>query len=187
VVLVGHFVSAARRLMRHPLGAPDAIRLRKEMSRKKKVRHRRSKPASVRQKRWVLNIDSQEAAVNLYSILVAFHQSGGGGLVDRKGVAQIAKWLKAISEQVPEVRRLAGDVRGPFRERDLSPIGVSLELDARERALMLYICKTIHSQLTAAEGRRNWIENQGRADYEVAVKNFQTWVNTLEREEESVD
>jgi hypothetical protein len=171
----------------HSIGAPNAIRLRKEMSRKKKVKHRRSKPASMRQKRWELSIDSKEAAVNLYSILLAFRQSGGGGLVDRKGVTQIAKWLRVISEQVPDVRRLADDVRGPFRERDLSPISVSLELDARERALMLHICKMTHSQLTTREGRRNWIENQGCADYELAVKNFKTWVNTLEREDVSAD
>jgi hypothetical protein len=54
-----------------------------------------------------------------------------------------------------------------------------LELDPKERTLMLAICKIIHGQLTIPTGRRNWVENQGRADYELAVKNFQIWVNSL--------
>jgi hypothetical protein len=156
------------------------MRWGKEMSRNKKVRRRRSEPAAMRQKRWVLRIDSKEAAVNLYSILLASYQSGGYGPFDRKSTRQIARWLRVISEQVPGIEGLANDARGPFRERDLSPIAVSLQLDARERALMLTICKMIRSQLTTPEGRRNWIANQGRADYEMAVNNFETWVNALE-------
>jgi len=136
----------------------------------------------MRQKRWVLVIDSREAAVNLYSILMAFRQSEGSGLVDRESVKYITRWLKVISERVPGVRDLADDKRGPFRERDLSPIEVVLELDPQERILMLAICKIIHGQLATPKGKRNWIENQGRADYELAVKNFQAWVNFLEGE-----
>ena len=149
------------------------------MGRREAIRRKRSRLAPRQQNRWTLIIDSKEAAVNLYSILLAFHQSGGGGLIDRKGARHIAKWLRIISEQVPDVRDLADDSRGPFRERDLSSISVSLELDSRERALMLSICKTIHRQLTTPEGRRNWIENQGRADYELAAKNFRSWVDSL--------
>jgi len=130
----------------------------------------------------VLVIDSKEAAVNLYSILLAFCQSEGSGLIDRESVKYITKWLKVISEQVPGARDLADDNRGPLRERDLSPIDANLELDPKERALILTMCSIIHGQLTTPNGRRNWIENQGRADYELAVKNFQTWVNSLERE-----
>ena len=111
----------------------------------------------------------------------------GGGLIDRKGARYIAKWLRDISEQVPDVRELADDSQGRFRERDLSPIDVSLKLDSRKRVLMLSICKTIHRQLTTPEGRRNWIENQGRADYEIAVKNFRSWVDSLEGEGEPAD
>ena len=136
----------------------------------------------LQQKRWVLVIDSKEAAVNLYSILLAFCQSEGSGLIDRESVKYITKWLKVISEQVPGARDLADDNRGPLRERDLSPIDANLELDPKERALILTMCSIIHGQLTTPNGRRNWIENQGRADYELAVKNFQTWVNSLERE-----
>ncbi|MCP4599554.1 MAG: hypothetical protein GY847_03275 [Proteobacteria bacterium] len=153
------------------------------MGRRKTTKRKRSILAPRQQNRWTLNVDSKEAAVNLYSILLAFRQSESEGLIDRKGARYIAKWLKVISEQVPAVENLVVDNRGPFRERGLSPINVSLELDSRERALMLFICKTIYSQLTTSEGRRNWIENQGRADYKLAVKNFQTWVKTLEKEE----
>jgi hypothetical protein len=113
---------------------------------------------------------------------LAFRQSEGSGLIDRESVKYITKWLKVISEQVPGVRDLADDNRGPLRERDLSPIDATLELDPKERTLMLTICKIIHGQLTTPNGRRNWIKNQGRADYELAVKNFQTWMNSLEGE-----
>jgi hypothetical protein len=130
----------------------------------------------------MLVMDSKEAAVNLYSILLAFRQSEGSDLIDRENAKYITKWLKVISEQVPGVRDLADDNRGPLRGRDLSPIDAILELDPKERTLMLTICKIIHGQLTTPNGRRNWIENQGRADYELAVKNFQTWVNSLEGE-----
>ena len=157
------------------------------MGRKKVIRRKRSRSAPKQQNRWTLIFDSKEAAVNLYSILLAFHQSRGGGLIDRKGVRHIAKWLRNISEQVPDVRDLADDSQGPFRERDLSPINVSLRLDSGERALMLFICSTIHRQLTTPEGRHNWIENQGRADYEIAVKNYQSWLDSLEGEGEPAD
>jgi hypothetical protein len=139
-------------------------------------------PASMRQQRWVLTIDSREAAVNLYSILMAFRKSEGTGFIDRESARHITRWLKAISEQVPGVKDLADDTRGPFRKRDLSSIDATLELGPRERNLMLTICKLIHGQLTTPKGKRDWIENQGRADYELAVKNFQTWVNSLEGE-----
>ena len=152
------------------------------MSRRKRNGHKQPRLVPTQQKRWVLVIDSKEAAVNLYSILLAFRQSEGSGLIDRESVKYITKWLKVISEQVPGVRDLADDNRGPLRERDLSPIDATLELDPKERALMLTMCRIIHGQLTTPNGRRNWIENQGRADYELAVKNFQTWVNSLERE-----
>ncbi len=152
------------------------------MRRRKAIRRKQSKLAPKQQNRWTLIFDSKEAAVNLYSILLAFHQYRDGGLIDRKGARYIAKWLRNISEQVPGVKDLADDSQGPFRERDLSPINVSLQLDYRERVLMLSICKTIHGQLITPEGRRNWIENQGRADYEIAVKNFRSWVDSLEGE-----
>ena len=152
------------------------------MSRRKAIRRKRSKLGRTRHLRWVLTVDTEEAAVNLYSILLAFHQSEGGGLVDRKSTKYIAKWLKIISEQVPDVRDLASDDRGPLRERHISPVNVSLDLDSRERALMLFICKTLYGQLCTSEGRRDWIKNQDRADYELAVKNFRGWVNTLEGE-----
>jgi hypothetical protein len=158
-----------------------------DMGRRKATKHKRSRLAPKQRNRWTLIIDSKEAAVNLYSILLAFRQSEGKGLIDRKEARHIAKWLKVISEQIPDVRDLADSSRGPLRERDLSPISVSLELDSRERALMLFICKTIHRQLTTPEGQRHWIENQGRADYELAAQNFRSWVNSLEEERVSAD
>ena len=150
------------------------------MGRRSIAKHKGSRPVSTRRERWVLVVDSKEAAVNLYSILLAFQRSGNGGLIDSEGVRYITRWLRVISERVPDVEELAGDVRGPFRPRDLSPIRVSLELDARERDLMLFICRTIYTQLTTPEGQRSWIENQGRTDYEMAVKNFRTWMGSLE-------
>lgn len=157
------------------------------MGREKAVRRKRSKLIPEQQNRWTLVLDSREAAVNLYSILLAFYHSRSEGLVDREGARYIAKWLRDISDRVPEVRELADDSSGPFRERDLSPIDVSLKLDSEERALMLSICRLIHSQLTTPEARRNWIENQGRSDYEMAVKNFRSWVASLEGKSEPAD
>ena len=153
--------------------------------RRQRDKQQQSEPILAQRGHWVMHIDTREAAVNLYSILQAFHRSGRTGIGGRESVRHIEKWLSSIEKQVSDVKRLAADTQGPFRKRDLSPIDVSLELDAKERALMLTICQIIHSQLLTSEGKRNWIENQGRADYELAVKNFKGWVNALSREKDS--
>ena len=46
------------------------------MGRRKAIRRKRSRLAPKQQKRWTLIFDSKEAAVNLYSIFLAFHQLG---------------------------------------------------------------------------------------------------------------
>jgi len=151
------------------------------MNRRKTPRGKKSKLARGRGRQWALTIDSTEAAVNLFSILLAFQQSEGGGLIEKGDIKHIGKWLEIISKQVPDVERLASDARGPFRERDTLPTSASLKLNAQERVLMLFICKTIYNQLITPKGRRNWIENHGRADYELAVKNYQDWITSLEK------
>jgi hypothetical protein len=137
-------------------------------------------------KLWILTFDSKEAAVNLYGILLAFQQSQGGGLLNKEAVRCVARWLEAISRQVPDVGDLSNDSRGPFRLRDLSPIAASLELDSKERSLMLYICKIISEELATPQGRRDWIKNQGQADYDLAVKHYTMWLAVLEDEKASL-
>jgi hypothetical protein len=137
---------------------------------------------STNKKIWTLTFDSREAAVNLYSILLAFQQSKGSGLINREAVRCITQWLKKIRRQIPNVDELANDSHGPFKQRDMSPIIASLELDSRERSLMQYICKIIYEQLVTPKGRLDWIKNQGQADYDLAVKNYQTWLTVLEDE-----
>jgi len=134
---------------------------------------------------WILTFDSREAAVNLYSILLAFQQSKGSGIINREAVRCITQWLKNISRQIPNIDELANDPHGPFKQRDTSPIRASLELDSRERSLMLYICKIIYEQLATPKGRLDWIKNQGQADYDFAVKNYKDWLTVLEDENTS--
>lgn len=158
------------------------------MSRKRAKRYRRKPRRStptqknIEKRRWVLTIDSKEAAVNFYSILAAFQGSGGGGLINEEALEYIAKWMHAILQFYPDIEKLADDSRGPFRERDTSPLTISLELNSKERSLMLFIWKTMYSQLITPEMRDNWIKNQGREDYELAVKNYKSWIDSLEGE-----
>jgi hypothetical protein len=158
------------------------------MSRKKAKRYRRKARRStptqknIEKKRWVLTIDSKEAAVNFYSILAAFQRSGGGGLINEEALEYIAKWMNVILEYDPDIEKLADDSRGPFRERDTSPLTISLELNSKERSLMLFIWKTMYSQLITPKMRDHWIKNQGREDYELAMKNYKSWIDSLEGE-----
>lgn len=137
---------------------------------------------SAANRRWQLTIDSKEAAVNFYSVLHAFQKSGGGGLIHAEALAYVKKWIGFITQQYPGVVARANDSHGPFRVRDTSPQDISLELNERERALMLYIWKTMYEQLITPSVQNNWIRNQGRLDYELAVKNYQSWINSLEDE-----
>ena len=57
----------------------------------------------------MLTIDSKEAAVNFYSILVAFQRSGGGGLINEKALKYVVKWMAVISEHDPDVEKRADD------------------------------------------------------------------------------
>lgn len=140
---------------------------------------------STNKKTWILTFASSEAAINLYSILLAFQQSEGSGIINREAVKCVNQWLRKISRQIPNIDKLANDPRGPFRQRDISPIMASLELDSRERSLMLYICKIIYKQLAAPKGRLDWIKNQSQADYDYALENYKTWISVLENENAS--
>lgn len=148
----------------------------------RKARKRQHRKMSAANRRWKLTIDSQEAAVNFYSILHAFQKSGGGDLIDAEALAYVKKWIGFITQQYPGVVARANDSHGPFRVRDTSPQDISLELNERERALMLYIWRTMYMQLITPSVQEDWIRNQGRLDYELAVKNYQSWINSLEGE-----
>ena len=52
----------------------------------------------------------------------------------------------------------------------------------KERSLMLFVCQVTHAQLVTPEGKKGWIENQGREDYQVAVEGYRRWIRSLERE-----
>ena len=158
------------------------------MGRKKAKNHKRRQrrltvtQRSIDKRRWMLTIGSKEAAVNFYSILVAFQRAGGGGLINEEALKYVAKWMDIISEHDPDVEKRADDSRGPFRERDTSPLNIVLELDHRERELMLFIWRTMYSQLIASRTRDNWVRNQGQEDYELAVKDYEAWIDSLEGE-----
>ena len=131
---------------------------------------------------WTLHLGSIEQALNLYSVLLAFQKSDGGGLINREALEYVAKWTDMIADQVPNIDRLANDRQGPFRAKDYSPLDTSLLLDEKERSLMLFVCKVIRAQLLTPEGKKNWIENQGQEDYQIAVKGYRRWIRSLERE-----
>lgn len=84
-----------------------------------------------------------------------------------------------ISKVDPEIVNLANDRRGPFRKRNTSPQNISLELDEQERETMLSIWKTMYNQLLTPQFKRSWIQNQGRADYELSVENYESWISSL--------
>lgn len=156
------------------------------MSRKRSKRHKRGKLTPVRSKpakrRWKLTIDSKEASINFYSILIAFQRANGGGLINKEALKYVNIWIDVILEHDPDIERRVNDTRGPFRSRDMSPLNISLELDNKEKDLMLFIRKSMYSQLITPKSRDNWIRNQGREDYELAVKNYRGWIDSLEGE-----
>jgi hypothetical protein len=130
---------------------------------------------------WTLPLGSREEALNLYSVLIAFQMSDGSGVINREALHTVGCWVEAIKAQVPDIEVLASDTRGPFREKDYAPLAASLVLDEKERSLMLFVCQVIYSQLLSAEGKQNWIKNQGQGDYEVAVKSYRRWIESLSR------
>lgn len=150
------------------------------MSRKRAKRDKRSRFPRKQVKKWELVLDSKEATLNLYSVLISLQQTNGRGLIDKKAVKYVKKWVNTIVKHVPDIQDLAKDTRGPFRERDTSPLNLSLSLNLKERVLMLFICRFIYKQLLTPKGRKDWIENFGQKDYEFAVKNYEEWINSLE-------
>jgi hypothetical protein len=156
------------------------------MSHKKRRRTKqvklRSSQNEPQPRQWKLVIDSKEASVNFFSILSSFQVSGGSGLINKEALKYVTKWMNYILEHDPGVSKRANSSQGPFRKRDMSPLDISLVLNWKERDLMLFIWKMIYSQLISPKGRIAWIENQGREDYEMALKNFKSWIDTLESE-----
>ena len=73
------------------------------MGRKKAKSHKRRQrrltvtQRSIDKRRWMLTIGSKEAAVNFYSILVAFQRAGGGGLINEEALKYVAEWIEFIS------------------------------------------------------------------------------------------
>jgi hypothetical protein len=140
-----------------------------------------SKSKKPKKTRLTLHLGSREEALNLYSILVAFQVSDGAGILNQEALATVGRWVEAIEVQVPGIKALAGDTRGPFREKDYTPLAASLVLDEKERSLMLFVCQVSYSQLLTPEGRQDWIRNQGRGDYEVVVKSYRRWIESLSK------
>ncbi len=145
-----------------------------------KQAHLKSTQNEMEKRRWMLVIDSKEAAINFYSILLALQRSNGGELINKEALRYVTKSMDFISEHVPEVETLVDDSHGPFRKRDMSSLNISLELNYKERTLMHFIWKTMYNQLIAPEIRDDWIKNQGIADYEAAIKNYKAWISSLE-------
>lgn len=142
---------------------------------------RMSKSKRFKKTRSTLHLGSREEALNLYSVLVAFQMSDGAGVLNQEALDTVGRWVEAIKVQVPGIEALAGDTRGPFREKDYEPMAASLVLDEKERSLMLFVCQAIYSQLLTPEGEQNWVRNQGRGDYEVAIKSYRRWIESLSR------
>jgi hypothetical protein len=137
----------------------------------------------LRKRRWRLVIDNKESVLNFYSILLALQTSKGSGLIDKEFLPYVNTWLNVISRYDPDIEKRANDTRrGPFRERDISPINITFELDHKEKSLMLYIWRIAYNQMITPETRDNWIKNQGQEDYELALKNYKEWINSLEGE-----
>lgn len=152
------------------------------MSRRKKVKLRRSSQDKPQPRQWILVIDSKEASVNFYSILSSFQVYEGGGLLNKEALNYVTKWINYVSERDPGVIKRANDRQGPFRKRDMSSLDISIKLNQKERELMLYIWRMMYNQLITPKGRNAWIESQGREDYELALKNFKSWIDSLENE-----
>jgi hypothetical protein len=73
-------------------------------------------------------------------------------------------------------------INSKVREQDITPLNLPLELNYEERNLMLFIWRAMYSQLRSPEMKEQWIKNQGKEDYELAVKNYKGWIYSLERE-----
>jgi hypothetical protein len=142
--------------------------------------HLRTTKNEMEKRRWTLIIDYKEAAINFYSILLALQRSNGGGLINEEALMYVTKWMNFISVHIPEVKTLVDDSCGLFRKRDMSSLNITLELNYKERTLMHFIWKTMCSRLIAPEIRDDWIKNQGIEDYEAAIKNYKTWISSLE-------
>lgn len=137
----------------------------------------KKKPTKI--KPWRLVLETTESALNLYSILWSFRSEMGAGVLNDEALAYVKVWLGLIESAVPNILALAEDVRGPFRERDNTQIHLVMPLDDKERELMLFICKLIYQQMLQPEERERWIQNQGQADYDMAVMQYRSWIAAL--------
>jgi len=141
----------------------------------------RLKKKSPNSPQWRLVLKTNEEALNLYSILWVFRSEQGSRVLNDEALGYVQAWLNRIERAVPNIQTLAEDVRGPFRERDRAQIQLVIPLDAKERELMLFICKLIYQQLLQPAESERWIENQGQADYDLAIENYRSWITTLEQ------
>ena len=48
---------------------------------------------------------------------------------------------------------------------------------------MLFICKATYEQLLSPKSQKNRVENFSRGDYNVVVKNDESWIRALEERE----
>jgi hypothetical protein len=113
---------------------------------------------------------------------LALQRSEGSGLINKEALSYVTTWMSVISKYDPDIEKKANDTRGKFRKRDISPINITFELNYKEKSLMLFIWKFTYSEMITPETRDNWIKNQGQEDYELALKNYKEWINSLEGE-----
>jgi hypothetical protein len=139
----------------------------------------RVKKKPTKAKPWRLVLETTEAALNLYSILWSFRSEMGAHVLNDEDLAYVEVWLGLIESAVPSILTLAEDERGPFRERDNRQIHLVMPLDDKERELMLFICQLIYQQMLQPEERERWIQNQGQADYDMAVTHYRGWIGEL--------
>ena len=81
------------------------------------------------------------------------YESHGSGLIDKRYLKYIRKWLDFLLKHEPDIPIKANDTHGRFSKREIAPLNLTFELDYRER---------------------------GEADYKLTVKNYEDWITSLE-------
>ncbi len=147
------------------------------MSQRKKYRTSHAKGSSPPGRYWMLTLKTKESAINFYSLLTAFQHSEG--MLKKPALGVVAQWVARLMEQVPDIEEIAHDQRGSCRERLLAPLNAEIPVHIKHRALMQFMCQTMYAQMQDPKHRQGWIENQGREDYELAVQDYQLWMQQL--------
>ena len=148
------------------------------MSQRKTSRRSRTKGTSPPGRYWTLTLKTKESAINFYSLLTAFQQAEG--ILKKAALRVVGQWVTQLRQQVSDIEEIAHDQRGPYRERLLAPLNVDIPVHIKNRALMQFMCQTMYAQMQNPKDRQHWIENQGREDYELAVQDYQLWMQQLE-------